>query len=208
MSKIHVQKLKDRPLSWSNLSSWEWDKKEWAKKYLDGIEQVPGPELIWGKFLADSIENGTCEVPGLLDMLESTKEFEFKCKLGKIELIGYADAFCDKTFKILHEVKSGVKLFDQKRVDDMGQITMYLLMNFIINKVKPEDVDVTIFWVPTEKNEMDNGDFSGHDYNIKFIEPIVVRKFKTKRTLQDIIQFGAYIKKTHKEMLSFAEKYE
>jgi hypothetical protein len=41
--------------------------------------------------------------------------------------------------------------------------------------------------------------------DIKFKEPIEVKQFKTKRTLADILSFGAYIKKTYKEMLKFAE---
>ena len=208
MSKYHVEKLKGRPLSWSSLSAWEWDKKQWAKKYLEGIEEPPSEELIFGKLLAESIENGTCKVPGLLESLEKKKEHKFLARLGDIELIGFADAFCDKTFKVLHEVKSGKVAFDQKRVDSMGQITQYLLMNYLQNKIDPSLVDVTVFWVPTEKIEKDNGDFSGSDYNIKFIEPIEVKKFKTKRTLKDILLFASYIKKNYRDMLDYAEKYE
>jgi len=207
MSKLHLKKFKERPLSWSSLSSWEWSKDQWSKKYLDSIEGVPGPELLFGKALADSIEDGTCKVPGLLDILELKKEHEFKCNLGKIVLIGYADAFDDKTFKVLHEVKSGVLEFNKKRVDSMLQLDMYLLMNFIINKVKPEDVKVKVFWIPTVKIEKDNGDFSGSDYEIKFKEPIEVKVFETKRTLKDILKFSAYIKSTHANMLKFACEY-
>lgn len=207
MSQEHVKKFKERPLSWSSLSSWEWDKKEWAKKYLDGIELPPGPELIFGKAFADSIENGTCVVPELLSALQKKKEHEFKCKFGNIELIGYGDAFCDDTFRILDEVKTGVKEWDQKRVEQHGQLTMYCLQNFIINKVKPEEMDINLFWIPTEKKELENGDFGGFDYSIDFKYPITVERFKTSRTLSDIINFGIYIKKIHQEMLAFAEMY-
>ena len=208
MSKIHVKKLKERPLSWSSLSSWEWDKDQWAKKYLDDIQEVPGPELLFGKAFATSIEDGTCKVKELMSQLQKKKEHEFKCNFGEIALIGYADAFCDETFRVLNEVKTGVKEWDQKRVNEHGQLDMYCLMNFITNKVAPEDMDITLFWVPTQKDERDNGDFNGHDYSIKFIEPVEVKKFKTKRTTKDIMNFGAYIKSTYKQMLDFAEKYE
>lgn len=207
MSKEHVKRFKDRPLSWSSLSSWEWDKKQWAKKYLDGIDEVPGPELIFGKAFAESIENGSCKVQQLMSALQSKKEHEFSCTFGKIKLIGYGDAFCDKTFKILDEVKTGVKEWDQKRVDQHGQLTMYAFLNFIINKIKPEDMTFNLYWIPTVKKELENGDFGGFDYQIDFKKPITVNKFTTKRTLQDIIAFGAYIKKTHAEMLAYAEAY-
>lgn len=207
MSKLHVKKLKARPLSWSSLSSWEWDKKEWGKKYLDAIEQPPSPELIFGKAFAESIENGTCKVKDLMSALQKKKEHEFNCMFGNIQLIGYGDAFCDETFKILNEVKTGVKEWDQKRVDQHGQLTMYALQNFIINKIDPKDLLIELYWIPTEKKELENGDFGGFDYSIDYKYPIELKKFTTKRSLQDIIQFGAYIKKTYNEMLKFAEAY-
>ncbi len=210
MSKIHLEKIKNRPLSYSSLSSWKWDKEhgthQWAKRYLEGKDES-SPELVFGKQFAESIENGTCPIKELMNELQDKKEHEFKCKLGKIELIGYADAFCDKTFRILQEVKTGGAEWDNKRVKKHEQLDMYCLMNFIINKIRPEDMDITLYWIPTKKVDRDNGNFSGHDYDIKFIEPIKVRAFKTKRTLIDITQFGAYIIKTHAEMLAFAENY-
>jgi len=207
MSAIHVEKLKVRPLSWSSLSSWDWNKESWAKKYLDGIEEAPGPELLFGKSFAESIEDGTCKVKSLMKVLEEKKEHEFSCDFGNIKLIGYGDAFCDRTFRILQEVKTGVKEWDQKRVDSHGQLTMYALQNFIINKVKPEEMEIALFWVPTNKIELENGDFGGFDYKIDFKYPVVYREFRTRRTLQDIMAFGAYIKKTYAEMLAFAEAY-
>ena len=78
----------------------------WAEKYLDGIEQPPNPELLFGKAFATSIEDGTCVVPELMQQLQKKKEHEFKCPFGDIELVGYGDAFCDQTFKILDEVKT------------------------------------------------------------------------------------------------------
>ena len=207
MSKLHVEKLKNRPLSWSSLSSWEWDKKQWAKKYLDGIEEPKNPELIFGGNFAKSIEDGTCKVKELMDILQDKKEHEFKAKFGDIELVGYADSFCDKTFKILQEIKTGVAPWTQKRVDEHRQLTNYCLLNYIINKIKPEETLVELFWIPTEKKEINNGDFSSFDYSIDYKYPITVQKFKTKRTLKDIMNWGAYVKKTVKEMEEFAEEY-
>jgi len=210
MSQIHLEKFKARPLSYSSLNSWQWDKDHgtdrWAKHYLEDIND-DSPELRFGKAFATSIEDGTCKVKELMDKIPNTKEYKFECKFGDITLIGFGDDFCALTFKKLNEVKTGAAEWTQKRVDEHKQLDMYCLQNFIINKVRPEDVDITLFWVPTERTEIDNGDFGGFDYSIDFKKPIEVKSFKTKRTTKDIMNFGAYIKKTYKEMLAFAEAY-
>jgi hypothetical protein len=205
MSKIHLDKIKKRPLSWSSLSSFAWDPKQWAQKYLDGKEELPSPELIFGKTFAESCENRKPLAP--VRMLD-TMEHEFSCKLGNIPLIGYADTICTDTFKILGEYKTGVKIFDKKRVDEMGQITMYLLMLWLTKKINPEDVEVFINWVPTKRVEKDTLDFSGYEYKIDFAQPITVRTFTTKRSMVDILNFAAYIKKTHKAMCELALNYK
>lgn len=209
MSQIHLEKFKQRPLSYSSLASWEWSKKEWAEKYIEGKEKF-SPELAFGKSFANSIEDGTCKVKKLMNDLQKTKEFEFRCRFGDIELIGFADAFCDITFKILDEIKTGNinNPWDQKRVDNHSQLTMYALQNFIMHKIRPEDTIFTLYWVPTIKTEIENGDFSSFDYSIDYKYPIEVHKFKTTRTTKDIMTFGAYLKKTYAEMLKFVEEYE
>ena len=57
-------------------------------------------------------------------------------------------------------------------------------------KIKPEDLDITLFWIPTEKKELDNGDFSGFEYSIDFKYPIEVISFKTKRIAKSILFFS------------------
>jgi hypothetical protein len=207
---------KERPLSWSAISSFEYDPEQWWNKYCLHGKCIrancfidPGnpnacplnqttKEMLFGKKIADSIEDGTCTIPGLLERLQEKKEHPFKCHFGKIPLIGFADAFCDKTFKILDEVKTGKKKWDQKRVDYHGQLDMYLLQNWIMNKIKPEEVTVTLHWIPTQ----DNGDFS-----ISFVEPVRVQSFKTKRTMRDILNFGMRINKIYKKMKKYTKNH-
>jgi hypothetical protein len=186
---------KTRPLSWSAISSFEYDPEQWYKKYVLKQEQPTSPEMEFGKAFAQSIEDGKCKVPILMQMLQDKKEHEFKVVFGGIKLVGYADAFCDKTFRKLDEVKTGKKAWDKKRADEHGQIDMYLLMNYITNKVKPDDVECTIYWIPTQ----DNGDFT-----ITFVEPVRVHAFKTKRTMVQVLKFGERIKATVKKMEQYA----
>lgn len=193
-----INEWKKRPLSWSSISSFEWNKEDWYKKYILGEKDPETEEMRFGKKFAQSIEDGTCSVKELMDALQKKKEQKFEVVFNGIPMIGYADAFCDEHFKNIDEVKTGVKKWDQKRADQHGQVTLYALFNFITNKIKPEDTTFKLYWVPTQRN----GDFS-----ISFVEPIKVHVFKTKRTMSDIVQFGAYIKRIHKKMQEYIESY-
>lgn len=183
---------KDRPLSWSAISSFEYDKEQWYRKYVLKQEQEVTPALSFGKAVADSIENGKPLAPVTL---HSAVEFRFECEFGGIKLIGFADTFDDKTFRKLGEFKTGKKPWDRKRVDDHGQLTMYLLMNWIMHKVPPEQVEVFLEWMPTKEN----GDFT-----MSFVDAKDIRHFRTKRSMRDILNFGMRIKKTYAEMELYA----
>lgn len=225
LSKEHIKKVtfnKKRPLSWSAMSSFEYDKEQWWFKYclhgdcrrdneetgekafcvVAGCADHNCPvvkttvEMEFGKKFAKSIEDGTCSVPELMAKLKGKKEFPFKnIMFGDIELVGFADDFCPETFRKLDEVKTGKKKWDQKRVDGHGQIDMYLLMNFIQNKIRPEEVVCDLHWIPTQDN---------NDFSISFVVPIKVHSFRTKRTTQDVLNFGARIKRVFREMEEYA----
>jgi len=203
MSKYHLEKLNSRPLSWSSLSSWEWNKEEWAKKYLEGIETPPSEEMRFGSRVGKKLETD----PTYLPMIHrcSKMENEFCVSMSGIKMLGYADSFDNVSFLVGDEYKSGVKPWDQNRVDQHGQITMYLLMNYITNKIKPEYVHFRLWWMPTTRIE--TGDFK---VAIDFVPDIEnnIKVFETKRTMVDILKFAAYIKKTYKEMQEFALAYK
>jgi len=182
--------LKNRPLSWSAISSFEYDPSQWYESYILG-KRSSSREMEFGSMIGKKLETD----PTFLPMIErhSKMEHPFNVVFNKIPLVGYADTFCDKTNKKLGEFKTGKKAWNQKRVDEHGQLTMYCLMHYITHKVKPEDVDITLVWMPTQ----DNGDFS-----ISFVEPIEknIKIFKTKRTMMQILAFGSRINKVIKEM--------
>jgi hypothetical protein len=190
---------KNRPLSWSSISSFLWNKEEWFDKYILKKPQMVSVEMEFGKVFAESIENDTCAVPELMKFLTGKHEHPFNVMFGNIPLVGYADDFDDKTFRRLEEVKTGKKKWDQKRVDEHLQIDTYLLMNYITNKVRPEEVRCRLHWIQTEEN----GDFS-----ISFVQPIKVHTFETKRTMQQILNFGMKVNKTYKEMQDFVTNHE
>lgn len=185
------QILQNRPLSWSAISSFEYDKEQWYKRYILNEKQAPSREMEFGKMIGKKLETD----PTFLTMIPrySKMEHPFNVVFNGIPLIGYADTFCDITNKKLGEFKTGKKSWEKKRVDGHGQLDMYLLMNFVTHKIKPEDMEIFLAWMPTQENE---------DFSISFVEPIEqnIKIFQTKRTMQDILLFGKRIKDTVEAM--------
>ena len=183
--------LNSRPLSWSAISSFEYDKEQWYQNYIIGNKQPPSKEMLFGKTFADSCEKRKPLAPVTL---LSKMEHPFSVVFNKIPLIGYADTFCDKTNKKIGEYKTSKTMWTQKKVDGHGQITMYALMHYITTKTKPEEVEFFLESVLTEETG---------DFKVQLKEPIEVFHFKTKRTMGDILSFGARINKTVQEMENY-----
>lgn len=184
-----------RPLSWSQISCFLYDRDEWYERYVLCVRAEPNKEMIFGSKIGKRLETEPSFLPQIVR--HGKMEHEFKVKFGNIFLIGYADTFCPFTFKKLGEYKTGKKPWTQKRVDDHGQIDMYLLMNLIQHKVKPEEVEIDLWWMPT----VELGDFS-----IEFVQDIEkkIKRFSTKRTTRQVLDFGMKINKIFKEMEEYA----
>ncbi len=187
-----------RPLSWSAISSFEFDRESWYQKYVLGYKTT-SKEMEFGKAIGKKLETDSTYLP--MVPRYGTMEYEFKVKLGGIKLIGYADTFDHQDGRRLGEFKTGKKEWDQNRVNEHGQLTMYVLMNQIQNKVKPEDVEITLTWMPTEIDE---------DFNIRFADDIEskIQTFKTRRTQDDINQFVVRLAKVYNEMKKYALSHE
>lgn len=198
--------LKNRPLSWSAISSFEWDKEQWYRNYYLGQKDPMTPELIFGAKFALSCEKKKPLAP--VTML-SEMEHAFKVVFNGIPLTGFADTYCRTSKRKIGEYKTGVKAWDQKRVDQHGQITMYALMNYISHRIKPEDTKFFLEWIPTRKIMQENGDYSKFDYTIGFeSDPPEVRTFHTKRTMKDILTFGNRINNTIEEMERYVQQHD
>jgi len=201
-----------RPLSWSAISSFEWRAGDWYKRYVLKEEQVKSPELEFGSMVDTRIQNDPTFLPELVRY--HILQHEMRATFDKIPLIGYADTYNpkigihgglsdpkSKVFKggKLRDYKTGRKPWDQKRADETGQLTMYLFMLYLQDRsIKPEDVELFIDWLPTHIE----------DGKITFIEPVIIRTFKTKRTMRDILEFGQRIKKTWAEMEDYCTRMQ
>lgn len=194
-----IQKFKERPLSWSSISSFSYNKEEWYDNYINGNKQPANREMLFGSKIGKLLETDPSFLPQI--PRHSKMEHCFKVKFGDIPMTGFADSFCDQTHTKLVEYKTGKKAWDKKRVDSHQQLDMYLLMNYITFRVKPEDVEVQLVWMPTQEN---------NDFSISFVDDIEskIKIFKTKRTMTDILNFGMSINKTYKDMIKYIEDHE
>ena len=194
-----------RPLSWTSISLFNCEyspkgKEEWYNKYILRQPTRETAEMVFGKLMADSIENGSPLAPVTT---YDTIEHKLQGTFGGIPLVGYMDTFDLKTKSRFREFKTGTKPWTQSRADKHGQIDMYLFMIYLLYGIKPEDVTVHLDWVPTVRTE--NGDFK---VDIQFVQPIEIHSFETKRTSEQVLLFASSLKKTWAEMQRFAETYE
>lgn len=221
----------DRPMSWSAISSFEWNPKQWHDKYV-----------IHGKCLRDDPEKGICAmcvVAGFADpecpVVKKTIELVFGSMVDKkiqddptylphvvrypilqhemsmtfenIPMIGFADTYREEWSEgpydfhespALRDYKTGRKPWTQKRADETGQLTLYAFFLYKMEKIRPEDVEFYIDWLPTHIK----------DGQIEFLNEGEVVTFRTKRTMQDVLEFGSRIKRTWALMEEFATRYE
>jgi len=190
-----LERWKQRDFSWSQLSSWEYDPEQWYKRYVLREETHETEEMRFGKMIGEKVASDPKYLPFIKRL--NVSEHPFKVMFGKIAMVGYGDFYCSITRRKLQELKTGVKAWNQKRADEHGQIDMYLLMHYITTQIKPEEVDCELIWLPTKRVE--GGDFK---VKIALVEPVKNHHkiFKTKRTMQDILIFGARINRAYKEM--------
>lgn len=180
-------------LSWSSISSFEWDKEQWYQSYIKGIRQE-SRELTFGSFVDKKLQDDPTFLPSVERYL--IMQYEMRIMFDGIPLVGYADGY--DPGKTLADYKTGKKAWTQKRADETGQLTMYAFMLYLIDKVRPGDMTFRIVWLPT----VESGDFS-----IQFKDdPVKPKVFNTTRSMLDILQFGQKIKRMLEEMQEYVEK--
>jgi hypothetical protein len=196
----HLDKLKSKPLSWSSISSFEYNPKTWANNYLKGEKSPPTEELIFGKEVDERIQVDPNFLPGLPRY--EKMQLKMEAKISGIHLLGIPDGVNFEKNKQLADYKTGVKKWTQKRADETGQLLFYLLLLYCNYNIRPEEFDCFIHWLPTKKVE-------DMDFNktISFIESGDVQTFKVKHTLKEVMEFGGYLKRTYKKMCKLALKY-
>lgn len=188
---------KTRALSYSQISSFEWNKEQWYNRYILGMKQE-SPELQFGSYIDKLIQEDKKFLPKLPRY--TMMQYKMNVILDGIPLVGLPDGLCLKK-KLLADYKTGKNAWTQKRADETKQLTMYLLLIFITHKIPPGFFRCFIHWMPTEAN----GDFT---ISLKKPPHKHLRTFETKRTMNDILEYAKYIKKIYKEMQLYAQNHE
>lgn len=197
-----------RPLSWSAISSFEWNPLQWYEKYVLGEKMVMTPELEFGSMVDKKIQEDPKYLPHVVRY--PILQHKMFGTFDSIPLIGYADAYrpyyrpmdvkdAREDFKpAIRDYKTGRKAWDQKRADETGQLTLYTFFLYMMEKIKPEDVELYIDWLPTHYE----------DNKICFIEKdhrkLKPKTFRTKRSMRDVIKFGERINRTWIAMEQYA----
>lgn len=125
-------------------------------------------------------------------------QYPLKGAFNSIPLIGFPDGLEIDPSYVLADYKTGKAPWTQKKADTTGQLTMYLLLLFIIKGIRPEEFECRIHWLPTQ----DNSDFS-----IGLIDDTDMKTFYTNRTMSGILEFGVRIKRVYAEMEEYCKNH-
>ncbi len=185
---------KKRPLSWSAISSFQYDKDQWYRKYILGERQSENAAMTFGKLVGERLAKDPTYLPNV--PRGDIYEYELRSSIKKIEMLGFIDSYSpDK--KLLLEFKTG-KAWDQEKAQNHGQLRMYALMLYLKEKIKPEDLTIKLVSMETEAR----GDFSMTF--VKNMKPLI---FDVKLTTKDVLMFGAEIIKITKQMEEYANSF-
>lgn len=196
MAQIHLDRLHKRPLSWSSISSWEYNKEKWAKKYLENIVEPTNSAMAFGKMIGEKLASDPTFLPSVprLPKFEHGINYTF----AGIPLVGFIDAYCPNTPAMYEYKTSGnVKRWTKESVVEHGQIDMYAMLLYMSEKIKPEDLTIKLVYIPVVED-------GGFELRLSK-EPVQV--FEVKKTMLDITKFAARVKKIYKEMEEYALSY-
>lgn len=185
-----ITKFLKRPLSWSSISSFRYDKETWYAKYIEGKQQRSTGPIVFGKNVGERLATEKDFLPEVPRLKEY--EHELNVTIGKIPCIGFLDNF-DLDAKSFSEFKTGKK-WTQDKANKHGQIDMYAAMIYLKYNIKPEDLKISLIWLPTEEQQDFRTDF------IKGMKPVI---FEIRKTMRDILSFMAEVQVIHKEMLDY-----
>jgi len=184
---------KDRPLSWSAISSFKYDPEQWYRKYILGQKEPPSEAMIFGKYVGDRLASD----PDFLPEVPRYKVFEQKLtgKVGNIPLLGFLDGFNPET-RAFYEYKTSAntKRWTSKTVQEHGQILMYMYLLYTNYGIAPEKIGCHLVYIPVCENAL---------FNLS-LSPDPIQIFGAKHTTLDVLRFANDVKEVYKEMEAYA----
>jgi len=124
-------KLPKKYLSYSQLSLWLYDKDKYRSRYYQNIEERPSKELLFGSDMAKGLEDGTIQLPELIQYKVS--EEQIKVDIEGIPFFAYIDTFDPENlsfreYKTSKNRPDGSPGWTQKRVNEHMQLDIYSLL--------------------------------------------------------------------------------
>jgi len=182
--------VRPRPyLSWTQLFTIEQSEEQYKRLYIDGKKLPINRGMALGKEVADSLESGEETGDAIKDLVIASlpkfdlmdNEFATKIKIGKLEIPLFSKIdTATKDFSAFKEYKTGATKWDQRKADNHGQITFYAVVIHSLTGKIPQDIELV--WAPTHKIP------SGVELTGE------IKRFKTIRTMTDILKMKARIK--------------
>lgn len=194
-------------LSYSQKSLWKRSPREYKEKYLYDGAQFETKEMAFGKKMSIALEEDEASGDQLLDIvipqipkfekMEFPLSAELKIEKDVVPLYAQIDTCkLDLTaFKEYKTGKDGGKTgkcgWNQRKVDEDAQITFYATMMYILTKKIPQDMELV--WVITEDGP-EGIQCTGE-----------IRRFHTKRSMGQIINEMADMRKVWREIQAMCE---
>lgn len=191
------KRYQDRPLSFSQLSSFEYSPAQWYQSYWLGIRSPATPAMVFGSVVGDSIGTPQSLVPTLTP--PGVKEYEMRASIDDIHMVGFADHFCD-TSLVLHENKTtdNPKKWNQTSVNKHHQLTMYALLLWLEKGIAPEAIKMQLNCIPV---------IVGNDFIYRLPDPPSYKSYSTTRTTLQVVEYVNFIKRINKEMYEYVRSH-
>jgi len=186
-------------ISWSSYNAFKnYDKDEWYESYVLGNRSKPNKAMLFGQFIGEKLAINPDFMPEV--PRPAIYEQELHGKLDKINLVGHLDGLTLEPNCELLEYKTSTNRnrWNQESVNNWGQVTFYCLLLYLNFKIVPEDIRIRLVSIMGEEAE--------ESFDITETGEFFV--FETKRTLKDLLVFGAELKAVHTQMKKFVASKE
>lgn len=179
-------------LSHSKKQLFERDQDLFARVYFEGEEIVPTDKMIWGKELAENLEDG---VEASEDALMAhallylpkyvQREVRMEVSFGGMKFVTQFDGYDPKECGI-GEYKSGTTPWSQAMAQSNKQLKMYAMVFFFKKKKLPKWL--RLHWFNTDTGE--------------------IKTFEVHYSKVDVLRYFGECKKTWIEIKKFIKNYE
>jgi len=150
--------LPTRHLSTSQVSKWAYSKREYYKRYFEGIKDTETPVLRFGIQFADNMEalhdgeQPPHDIPGFMQVAEqlsilgvAERHMVHELDAG-LSFQGFLDTSTPDLTQV-YDYKTGARAWSQERAEQSGQLLDYAIMVYEQYDIIPE---VGIEWAETQ----------------------------------------------------------